>query len=525
MEQYDERNKTMPKKQIAAIDVGSHSIQMKVGEINRKGEFRELDHFYKTTTLGRDTFTTGKISFASVDKLCELLEVFSRVIKDYQITHYKAVATSALREAGNKDYIIDQVKQKTGIDITVLSNSEEQFYHHRAIKSRMPEIDKILAENTLMIALGAGSIQITAYHNQTLNSTQNIKIGALRLREVFGMLENELLDYQTVIEEYIKANLDAIDIFQEKLTYKNLIVVGGEIELLNRIQQKFLKNTEARLQIPDFDKLRQLLMSQSVVGLAEQYDVAYERAEILHPIMLLLDNVIKQVGTEQIILSEIGLNDGIIDELHEEIYSLTSKTTYAGDILENARELARRFYYHERHQKTLEDYASFLFQKTRRVHGMHEEELLLRTSIILQDVGKSIDQSNHAIHSYHIIKALEILGLSEREVNIIAQVAGYHTDSRPKFLDNDYRLLPQPDRILISKLTAIIGLANALDKSHQRKYELESVSLKNKDLVIRATTRFLSNTTLEEWSFKGKAEFFKEVFGVMPILKIKKEYK
>lgn len=514
----------MPKKQVAAIDVGSHSIQMKVGEINRKGEFRELEHFYKTTSLGRDTFTDGKISFESVDELCELLEVFSRVIKDYRVTNFKAVATSALREAGNRDYIIDQVKQKTGIEINVISNSEEQFYHHRALKSRMKEIQHILSENTLMIVLGAGSIQITAYHNQTLHSTQNIKIGALRLREVFGILENEMLDYQKVIEEYICANLDAIDIFQAGVSYHNLIVVGGEIELLNQIQNLIFKRNASTLTAEDFARLYQLLMRHNVEELEEKYDIAYERAEILHPILMLLKNVIEQVGTKQIILSEVGLNDGLVDELHEEIYSLTSKAAYAGDILENARELARRFYYHEKHQRTLEDYAGFIFQKTKRLHGMNEEEILLRAAIILQDVGKSIDQSNHALHSYQIIKALEILGLSEREVNIIAYVAGYHTDRRPKFFDAQYRSLTQNDRILVAKITAIIGLATALDKSHQRKYHLQSISLKNKELVITASTKFLTNTTLEEWSFHGKAKFFKEVFGVMPILKIKKEY-
>lgn len=514
----------MPRKQIAAIDVGSHSIQMTVGEINRKGEYRELDHFYKTTTLGRDTFNDGKISFESVDKLCELLEVFAQVIRDYQVSYYKAVATSALREAGNRDYIIDQIKQKTGIEIQVISNSEEQFYHHRAIKSCMSGIDNILTENTLMIAVGAGSIQITAYHDQTLHSTQNIKIGALRLREVFGTLENELLDYQMVIEEYIKANLDAIDIFQENLCYKNLIVVGGEIELLNRIQQSFFGQSNDRFPAEDFYRLYQFILRQNVEELGKNYEISYERAEILHPIVMLLGNLIMQIDAKQIILSKAGLNEGIINEMHEEIYSLTSKAAYADDILENAREVAGRFYYHEKHQKILENYAAFIFKKTKRLHGMNEEELLLRAAIILQDVGKAIDQSNHSLHSYHIIGALEILGLSEREVNIIAHVAGNHTDSRPKLTDAAYRALPQQDRILVSKLTAIIGLANALDKSHQGKYVLQSINIKNKELMVIATTRFLTNTTLEEWSFRSKAKFFKEVFGIMPILKIKKEY-
>lgn len=514
----------MPRQQIAAIDVGSHSIQMKVGEINRKGEYRELEHFYKTTGIGRDTFTDGKISFESVDKLCELLEVFARVIRDYQIKHYKAVATSAVREAGNRDYIIDQVKQKTGIEINVLSNSEEQFYHHRALKSHLKEIQYDFSENTLMIVLGAGSIQITAYHGGTLHSTQNIKIGALRLREVFGSMEKELLDFQTVIEEYIKANLEAIDIFREKLRYKNLIVVGGEIELLNQIQKKLLKQEESIFAVDKLEKIYQKIMHHTVAELEEKYSIPYERAEILHPILMLLKNIVDQVGANQIYLSGISLNDGLIDELHEKIYSLTSKTTYAGDILENARELASRFYYNEFHQRTVEEYAGFIFQKTKRLHGLNEEELLMRASIILQDTGKAFEQSNHSKHSYRIIKSLEILGLSEREVNIIAGVAGYHTSQQPKMSDYQYRTLSQQDRILVAKLTAIIGLAGAMDKSHQRKYKLQSVNIKNKELIIGATTTFLTNTALEEWSFKKKADFFKEVFGIMPILKIKKEY-
>lgn len=515
----------MAKKQIAAIDVGSHSIQMKLGEVSRKGEFRELEHFYKTTTLGRDTFTGGKISFTSLEKLCELLEVFAQVMKDYQVSYYKAVATSALREAGNKDYIIDQVKHKTGIDIRVISNSEEQFYHHRAIKSGIKDINQILAENTLLIALGAGSVQITAYHDQTLHSTQNIKIGALRLRKVFGMLENELLDYQTVIEEYIKANLDSIEIFKEKTTYKNLIVVGGEIDLLNRIQKNYLKKNDSSLDRAGFQDLYQRIMEQSVVDLAGLYDLAYDRVEIIHPILMLLDNVMKQVGTETIILSELGLNDGVLDELHEEIYSLTSKAAYSEDILENVRAVARRFYYHEKHQGAVEEYGNFLFQKTKRIHGMKEESLLLQAAIILQNVGKAINQNNYFNHSYHIIRSLEIFGLSEREVNIIANVAGYQPDYRTELLDHIYRLLPQADRILISRLAAILGLANALDRSHQKKYKLGVIHAKNNELILTATTDFMTNTRLEEWDFKEKAKFFKEVFGITPILKIKKEYK
>jgi len=124
----------MQKEIIAAIDVGSHALRMKLGELRANGDFKEIESFRKVAALGHDTFTNSKISFESVDKVCTILKAFNNTMNDYSVKNYKALATSAIREASNKEYIIDQIRLMTGIEVEVIDNSEEQYLTHKAIK-------------------------------------------------------------------------------------------------------------------------------------------------------------------------------------------------------------------------------------------------------------------------------------------------------------------------------------------------------------------------------------------------------
>ena len=124
----------MDKKLIAAIDIGSHAMRMRIGEIKEDGRIKELESFRKLVSLGHDTFTTGQVSFETVDRVCDMLTVFKQTMNDYGVTEYKAMATSAVREASNKSYIVDQIRLKTGLELKVISNSQEQFLTHKGIK-------------------------------------------------------------------------------------------------------------------------------------------------------------------------------------------------------------------------------------------------------------------------------------------------------------------------------------------------------------------------------------------------------
>ena len=510
----------MNSKLIAAIDVGSHALRMKIGEIKKDGSFKELEKFRKTVVLGHDTFTTHKLSLDSVEKTCNILKGFKGILNDYQIDSYKALATSAIREAQNRDYILDQIKIKTGIEIEVISNSQEQYLTHKAIKYKLNNYKEIIREGAVIVVIGAGSIQITTYKDGKLRFSQNVKMGALRIKEVLRSFEDKALNYHVLLDEYIDANLDGIDFLKQEIEYKHFIAVGGEIEVIGKMiaMSKNESNSEI-ITTKDFEQLFESLLNKTVNEIIEEYDIIRERAEIIIPAMMLFKKFIKKAKAKEIEVPNISLTDGIIREIYEDIHKLKNEDETVEDIIANSEFLAKKFQYDENHCKAVEEFSLFFFDKLKKIHGLEEERTLLRIAAILHDIGKFISLEKHSIHSYTIIKRLEIFGLSKNQMEIIANIAKYHSVNVPNKEDIEFSSLSEKNRILIAKLVAIIRLADALDRSHKQKIQIQSIKVKDKILTIKALSK--TNTDIEEWTFLKKAVFFEEVFGITPVLKIK----
>ena len=111
----------------AAIDVGSFELELGIYEITDKGYVRTVDQVKHMIALGKDTYNTGKISYRLVEEMCEVLQDFVRIMKEYQVKEYRAYATSAMREARNSQIVLEQLRVRTGIDVKIISNSEQRF--------------------------------------------------------------------------------------------------------------------------------------------------------------------------------------------------------------------------------------------------------------------------------------------------------------------------------------------------------------------------------------------------------------
>ncbi len=508
----------MQKEIIAAIDVGSHALRMKLGELRANGDFKEIESFRKVAALGHDTFTNSKISFESVDKVCTILKAFNNTMNDYSVKNYKALATSAIREASNKEYIIDQIRLMTGIEVEVIDNSEEQYLTHKAIKYKMENYEKLVEEGAVILVVGAGSIQITLFKEGRLISSQNVKIGALRIKEVIGCLENNTMDFRRVLDEYINVNLEGLDFFKGDGNFKHFIAVGGEIGMV----KKLIGINEAQayevITIQQFEKLFNKIINKNTEELLLEYDIKRERAEVLVPSMMLFYKFLKHTKSQDLLIPNISLVDGIIREIFEELNKLSKKDKANADIITNVRIIAEKFQYNKAHIENVEENAIILFDKLKKMHGLENEKILLRCAAILHDIGKFVGLDQNYLHAYNIIRSLEIFGLSKEQMEVIATIVKYHGSDMPFGNDSS---LSEKNRVMASKLIAILKLANSLDKSHKQKIVIQTVKLKERELQIKAESQ--EKTVLEEWDFKIKAVFFQEVFGVTPVLRIKKE--
>lgn len=147
----------MAVKTFAAIDVGSYELAMKIFEISKRNGIREIDLIRRGIELGTDTYNTGKIRTERVDELCCVLKEFAEIMGSYGVEAYKAYGTSAIRETENTIIILDQIRNRTGIEIEVLNNSEQRFLDYKSIASKGEGFLQIIEKGTIIIDIGGGA--------------------------------------------------------------------------------------------------------------------------------------------------------------------------------------------------------------------------------------------------------------------------------------------------------------------------------------------------------------------------------
>ncbi|MDR1914557.1 MAG: HD domain-containing protein [Clostridiales bacterium] len=510
----------MPKKMkislAGVIDVGSSELRLKIAQLS-KNKMKYLESLTYPLALGRDTFNTGKISFEKVDKACEIIKNFLLICKEYTVTDIRVLATTAVREATNMDYFLDQVKIKTGMSINVIDDTEEKLYIYK-ILTRLSKVDVI--SSALMVHIGSGNIGVALLQGGRILLTRNIKVGSLRISELFDDIEEYSGEFYIVLEEYLHSYTDLLtnDVPDN---IKHFIVSGTEISVLSGLTG--VENNEMITNIPKptFLSFYQEVINKSTHNASKDYNLSIDKAELLLPTMCIFNNLMKLTNAEKIIAADVMLSDAILFEmLCADEFALINKDFGKNAVL-SARTLARKYDAMESHYDLVSGFAQKIFDKMKKLHGMGQKErILLQIGAILHDVGKFINLNEHHEHSYKIIKSSEIVGLNQYETEIIANLALYHANRTPSASDESYSKLDLYNRVLVSKLTAILRLADALDQSHVQKFDTIDAKLTDNELIVTIATD--KNIHLEQWSFKLKSDFFEEVFGIKAIVKQKK---
>ena len=218
-----------------AIDVGSYEINLKIYELSARRGIREINHVKHRIELGKDTYATGRIGSAMVDELCLVLQDFQRIMKEFGVEQYRACATSAIRETKNMLILLDRIYQRTGIRLEVLSNSEQRFLGYKSIAYNSERFQQIIEKGTAIVDVGGGSIQISLFDKDNLVTTQNIRLGTLRLRERLSDVAQRTIRYSDVLEEIMNNELRTYRrLYLKDRNIRYLMLVGDYIDGINR---------------------------------------------------------------------------------------------------------------------------------------------------------------------------------------------------------------------------------------------------------------------------------------------------
>lgn len=509
-------------KLISAIDIGSNYIRMSVAQVGEVGKIIIMEDMVKPTDIGRDTFSKGKISLETIIETCETLKGFSRILKEYGIKEYKAVSTTGMREAENQQYVIEQIKLKTGIEVKVINSAEEKFYTYKALNEFYSNFKSMKFKPTLIVNITSGGLGISVYDKNTLISDEYIKIGSLRLREQMSDLESVTFDFSEMMEEFIESKIQFLKEVALDIDVKNFIGLGGE---LNTIYSLCYQDTDdyAKDHFIEKEKLEILynkIITMSSDQIIKIYKISKKQEEILIPSIIFFKIFLEYTNVKGIYVPGISLRYGILHHMREKISNSSSYEDNNKDVIESVLYVASKYCVDKKHCYHVRNIALSIFDRTCKFHGLGKRErLYLEVAAMLHDIGKYINYSEHNINSYYIIKTQNITGLSDVETDIVANIARYHEGDAPSLSHKEYAVLSIDDRLLVSKLTAMLQIAEALDVSHKQKISKVNVTVSEDKIYLITDTR--ENILLEEWYFNNTVEFFQDVFGVKPIIKHK----
>lgn len=504
---------------VAVIDVGSNYLRMMAADIDNTGSIKILEDAIKPTKIGKDTFSNGRISVETIHKTCEDIKGFSQIMKDYRIKHYKAVSTSGIREASNKQYILQQIKLRTGIHVNIINTSQERFYIMKALRYETFNTDVFTAKTALVVNISTGSVEASIFKDGNLKFTEHIQIGSLRVKEALDELEYSSPDFTELMEQYIESKLYWAKSNIGEFKIKNFIALGGELSTII----KLIKNTKKTslsinsISKNDFKRLYEKIKTMSNDQIVFKYGLSKQKIDLLIPTILIFYSFLNLTESEKIYIPDINLRLGVLYDLSDEIFKLPRKNFSKNDILSSIFYISNKYKTNKIHAKYVENLALSIFDQTVKIHKLSERErLYLQIASRLHDVGGFIDISNHENQSYNIIISQDIMGFSHKELMIIANITKYHSSLVPDDNHYNYFVLDDKNKMIVSTLSAILKIAEALDTSHLQKIEKIKLTTSNNILYFNVTSK--DDLSLEEWNFNKKANFFEEVLGVKPVI-------
>ncbi|MDO4518972.1 MAG: HD domain-containing protein [Eubacteriales bacterium] len=504
----------------AAIDIGSYEVSMKIFELSKKNGLKEINDVRYRLEVGRGVYTFGRLDRDTVDTICDILIDFQRVMKEFGVENYRVCATSAFRELINPMIVSEQIYIRTGMEIDILSNTEQHFLGYKSIAAIETGFKKMIQKGTAILDVGGGSLQVSLFDKDSLVTTQNLKIGSLRIREQLKDIQRTNSHYDTLIEDFIRNDLMAFQrLYLKDRDIKNVILLGD-----------FLTDTLFKEERSDnivtkeeFVNRYELVKDKTDQELAEEMNIQVESASLIIPIMIVINNFMNIFNAESIWIPGVSLMDGMAYDFGEKQKFIKSKHNFENDILVASRNIAKRYSSAKNHIQGTTDLALKLFDSMKKIHGMDARaRLLLQIAVILHDCGKYISMGDVAECSYRIIMATEIIGLSTEERQIIASAVRYNSAEFAYY--PQMRNVPginKDNYMLIAKLAAILRLANAMDRSHYQKVKMIKTVLKDRELQI--IIDYDRDVSLEIGLLIDKVKFFEEVFGIRLGIKRKRK--
>lgn len=499
---------------IGVIDVGARAIRLEIAEVGPGDRLRTLDSLEQPVDLGKDTFGEGRIRSETMEQCVRVLRSYRAVLREYGLAagpNVRAVATSAVREAANRDFFLDRVTMATGFTLVCLDEVELNRLTYLAVRDLLTRERIRAPARMLALDVGGGTTEVLLLEGQRVVFSQTYRIGALRIRERLEAIESPEHRLGPVLEQDLEPTIENLRKALSRRPIPYLVAMSADARrAAAQLSPGWADQEVANLTAAAFGEFAGRIARMDTDRVVRSCGVTYAEAETMGAGLLTIREIARAFGARRILVPKASLRTA----LEIDLAGRPSWDAHLREQVEAAAcALAEKYRADLRHARLVAGLCDRLFDLLREEHGLDASHgFLLRIAALLHEIGHFIHHRNHHRHSQYLILHSDLFGLTRDEIQRVALLARHHRRSVPSPARAEMRDLPRDQRLAIYKLSAILRVADSLERSRRQPVSAVGLALEPGRLAI--TIRGAEDLSLERLALREKGGWFEEVFGL-----------
>jgi exopolyphosphatase/guanosine-5'-triphosphate,3'-diphosphate pyrophosphatase len=499
---------------VAVIDIGATAIRMEIAQVGPDGAPKTLESLAQPAGLGKDTFTTGAIRRETIEECVRILRRFRKVMDEYGIreaSSIRAIATSAVQEASNRDQFLDRVFIATQIPVECVEDIELSRLTYLAVRDLLAREGGTRARDALVVEVGGGSTEVLLMQAGHVTFSETYRLGSLRMRETLesGRAPAEL--QRRTLEQDIHRTVEQMQHSLPVRRVGTMIAISGDARLAAAHLVPGWEGARlGRLQPRDLARFLAPLLALDAEALMRRHRLSPVEAETIGPALLSYCEIARAFGVRRILVPKVNLRTALELEM-----SARPEWTdeFRDQVRHSAAGLAERYRVDRRHADQVADISLRLFRALQSLHGLGpRHEFLLEIAAKLHEVGLFINNRSHHKHSMYLILHSDLFGVTREDLLLIALVARYHRRSAPQPEHPYWGPLPREQKLVVQKLAAILRVADALERSHLQR--VRDFAVERTDDRLTITIRDVEDLTIERMAIREKGGLFEDIYGL-----------
>jgi exopolyphosphatase / guanosine-5'-triphosphate,3'-diphosphate pyrophosphatase len=491
---------------LAVIDLGSNSFRLVVFAFGERW-WKRTDEIHETVRISEGLDATGELSAEPMERALQTLEMYAHFCRATGVSDVRPVATSAIRDAANREDFLRAAHERTGLEVEVLSPEQEAWYGYVAA------VNSTTLSDGVVLDLGGGSMQLTRVLDRQAADMRSWPLGAVRMTERFLSKERAKPKHMEALRDHVLESLADVDWLGEP---GQLVGIGGTTRNLAAA-------AELQAGLPSFGVQGFSLHREALEDLIDRLadlpadergkvpGIKSGRGDLILAGAIVVLTVMEAGHFDVLEATEAGLREGV--------FFATLLEGRDPPLFDDVRDasvanLATQYGVRHAHTDQVQRIALELWDQLGDA-GHHAadpgERELLAAAAQLHDIGMTIDYDDHHKHSRYLVLSAGLPGFSPRETALIGQMCRYHRKGSPS-LGEHAGLARKGDLELLERCSATLRIAEQLERA--RDQAVDDVGLEVADAVARLRVRAHDDVTIGRWAAARQQDIFEQAFGL-----------